>query len=117
MYTFCLPLPYLGEQAPTSQAKRPILHLFFLLGASALYAKATEKAVSAMTSATATGGVLTGACAVYYIWTINGKREERKVECNELKSRLNIYITKIENKKKDQNKNMTDYQQLMDLNM
>ena len=100
---------------PIAQAKRPILHLFVLLGVSVLYA--TEKAVSAMAKALGTGGVLTGACAAYYFWTINGKREERKVECNKLKSRLNIYITEIENKKQDKKENMTVYQHLMDLNM
>lgn len=73
--------------------------------------------MSAMQNATVVGCVLTGACAVYHVWTINGKLEERRTECNKLKSRLNEYITEIENRKIEQKKNMTDYQNLMDLNM
>lgn len=71
--------------------------------------------MSAMRNATVAGGVFGGVCAVYHIWSLNGKYEERKAECNKLKSRLSIYKTEIENKKKDQNRNMTCYQYLMDL--
>lgn len=70
-----------------------------------------------MRNAKVAGGVLTGACAVYYIWTFNRKYEERKAECNELKSRLNIYRTEIENKKKEEKRNMKGHQHLMNLNM
>ena len=84
---------------------------------SVVYATVTEKAVSAMQTATVAGAVVTGTCAAYHLWTINGKREERMTECNKLKSRLNEYIAEFENRKIEQKKNMTDYQNLMDLNM
>lgn len=73
--------------------------------------------MSATKTVTVTGTVLTGAYAAYQLWTINGKREEHMTVCNKLKSRLNEYITEFENRKIEQKKNMTDYQNLMDLNM
>ena len=73
--------------------------------------------MSATKTATVTGTVLTGAYAAHHLWTINGKREEHMTECNKLKSRLNEYIAEFENRKIEQKKNMTDYQNLMDLNM
>lgn len=73
--------------------------------------------MSAMRNATVAGGVFGGACAVYHIWSINGKRKEHKAECEKLKSRLKIYREDIENKKKEEKRNMKGHQHLMDLNM
>ena len=70
-----------------------------------------------MKNVTASGGVFSGACLVYHIWSLNREYEGRKTEINKLKSHLNIYKTDIENKKRDEKKNMASHQHLMDLNM